>query len=61
MFVSCAEYVALNSLLEALGKVIAAMSSSVTKLLSVKAIKPCEAWCLGFLAIKSRAISAALN
>jgi len=55
--ISCTEYVAPNSLLKALRKLVAATGSSVMKLLSVKADKPYEAWHLGFLGIKSRAIS----
>lgn len=54
--ISRTEYEELNSLLEALKKVFAATSSLVTELLSVKAIKPYEAWHLGFLAIDSGAV-----
>lgn len=55
--ISCTEYVELHSLQEVLKKLTVATSILVTKLLSVKAIKPYEAWHLGFLEIKSGALS----
>lgn len=57
IYISHAECVAPNSLLEVLRKLAAATSSWMMKLLPVKADKPYEAWHLGFLGIKSGAIS----
>lgn len=55
--ISCTDYVELNSLQEVLKNLTVATSISVTKPLSVKAIKPYEAWHLGFLEIESGALS----
>lgn len=55
--ISCTEYVELNSLQEVLKNLTVATSILVNKLLSVRAIKPYEAWHLGFLEIKSGALS----
>lgn len=55
--ISCTEYVELNSLQEVLKKLSVATSILVTKALSMKVIKPYGAWHLGFLEIKSGALS----